>query len=72
MQRRKDLPTLLGAAGMFKRSTTTYMVPPPYRNAVPALIHVLGSQLDFKFAPGIGLQHARFGALIKAQGIKPD
>ena len=51
------------AAEMFKGASRTFMVHIPYRGGAPALIDLLGGQLDFMFDPGIGLQHVRSGKL---------
>ncbi|MBL8382344.1 MAG: tripartite tricarboxylate transporter substrate binding protein [Burkholderiales bacterium] len=51
------------AAEMLKGATRTFMVHIPYRGGAPALVDLLGGQLDFMFDPGLGLQHVRSGKL---------
>lgn len=51
------------AAEMMKSLTGTFAVHVPYRGAAPALIDLLGGQIDFLFDPGIALQHVKTGKL---------
>lgn len=51
------------AGEMFKSMTGTYAVHVPYRGAAPALVDLLGGQVQFNFDPGIGIPHVKAGRL---------
>lgn len=51
------------AGEMFKSMTGTYAVHVPYRGAAPALVDLLGGQVQFNFDPGIGIAHVKAGRL---------
>ncbi|HVL56650.1 MAG TPA: tripartite tricarboxylate transporter substrate binding protein, partial [Burkholderiaceae bacterium] len=51
------------AGEMFKSQLNVFAVHVPYRGAAPALTDLLAGQIDFKFDPGIGLQHVKAGKL---------
>ncbi len=51
------------AGEMFKSMTGTYALHVPYRGAAPALVDLLGGQVQFNFDPGIGIPHVKAGRL---------
>jgi tripartite-type tricarboxylate transporter receptor subunit TctC len=51
------------AAELFKRQAGIDAVHVPYKGAGPALIDVLGGQLQFWFDPGLGLKYVKEGRL---------
>jgi tripartite-type tricarboxylate transporter receptor subunit TctC len=48
---------------MMKSQTGTFAVHVPYRGAAPALVDLLGGQIDFLFDPGIAIPQIRAGKL---------
>jgi tripartite-type tricarboxylate transporter receptor subunit TctC len=51
------------ATEMMKSQTGTFAVHVPYRGAAPALVDLLGGQIDFLFDPGIAIPQIRAGKL---------
>ena len=51
------------AGELYKSQAGVFAVHVPYRGAAPALLDLLGGQIDFLFDPGISLLHVRSGRL---------
>lgn len=51
------------AAEMLLSMTDTRATHVPYKGAAPALMDLLGNQIDFLFDPGIAIEHAEAGKL---------